>query len=233
MRARQTSGLGGLRCRRQRRAITLIEMLFIMVLTTIVFILFQQIFSTTSIRAIGLGKRADGQESVRILTARIRQELKAAVGLVEIQQNGRLLTIPLEDRRFEPEHLNRYYYSQYEYNPDQKEIIYRKLNRDKGGPLEERLWLGGKTQVLNFYATATSENERILFQYYRVVVQIDHFDVKLKPKKSKEEMEAEEGVVTDPSKIDPRDVVHTATTVYPRRVNMELRIEVPQDGGSI
>ena len=223
----------GARASSLRPGFTLVEMLFTMILMTIVMVLFNEVFSGTSLRVVGVGKRADGQETVRILCARIRQELKSAMGLVEIQQNGRMLTIPLEDRRFPPDHLNRYYYSQYEYLPDQKEIIYRKLNRDKAGPLEERLWLGGKTQVLNFYCTATSENERILFQYYRVIVQIDHFDVKLKPKKTKEELEAEDSAITDPEKVDRHDIVHTTTTVYPRRVNMELRIEVPQEGGSI
>ncbi len=216
-----------------RHGTTLVEILFVMILTSIVMILFYGMFTSTSIRAVGLQKRADGQEAVRILLARIRQELKSAIGLVDIQKNGRILTIPLEDRSREPDDLRRFYYSQYEYNPDQKEVIYRKLNRQRGGPLEERLWLGGKTQILNFYAFATSENERILFQYYRVVLELDHFDVKLKPKKTKEELAASGGGYVDPADLNPREVVHSITTVYPRRVNMELRIEVPQEGGSI
>ncbi|MBI4866149.1 MAG: type II secretion system protein [Candidatus Wallbacteria bacterium] len=221
------------RVRRRVAGFTIVEMLFIMILMGIVMVLLYTVFGGTAIRVIGVAKRADGQEAVRILLHRIRQELKSAVGLVDIQNNGRSLIIPLEDRTRPPDDLRRFYFSQYDFDAEHKEIHYQKLNRDRGGPLESRIWLGGQTHVLDFRAFSTSDNERILFQYYRVVVEIDHFDIKLKPNKTKEELEAEGGTVTDPTKINPRDVVHSTATVYPRRVNMELRIEVPQEGGTL
>ena len=98
----------------------------------------------------------------------------------------------------------------------------RKVAKTGNRTIWQKLWLGGNNQIMRFKCYDTGENERILFQYYRVIIELDHYEVKMK-----------DAIAHVPTAEEiARDSVHLTTTIYPRRVNMELRIEVPQEGGS-
>lgn len=206
---------------RKRSGFTLIEMVVVMILTGITLVILYQIFHGLMFRSVAVQKRAEGQMAVRLLLVRLRHELKRAVSVVWIAKANQLIQIPLEDRSRKLEDPERYYFKEYEYSKEHGSIMVRKLNRDKK-LIEEHLWLGGDNHILKFKCFDTGENERILFQYYRVIVEVEHYEVKMRDTGQKKPTLEEQ----------KKDSVLLTTTVYPRRVNMELRIEVPQEGGS-
>jgi len=180
-----------------------------------------RMFYGQMIRAIAVSKRAGSQESVRILLVRLRQELKRATTVVQIEKQRQMLAIPLEDYTKPTDDPDRNYFSQYEFMPESGEIIHRRLSRDRQ-VVWERTFLGGLSQILKFKVYDTGENERILFQYYRVVIDLEHYEVKMRNSKGPELDENGKRL----------DAIALTTTIYPRRVNMELRIEVPQEGST-
>jgi len=209
--------------RRRSRAFTLAEILVVFLISAIVLNLFYDLHFGSMIRYWAVTRRLEGEQAVRILLTRIRQELRAAVGLVTIDKQGKQLTIPLRDpvkamRDGQGNEVPLIYQSQYEFDPSEKTIIVRKLDAS-GTVVEQRLWLGGRAMLENFLCMATSENDRILFQYYRVVIEVDYYDVKTSDRKK---LMRGQGA----SKL-----IHATCTVYPRFINQELRIEVPQEGG--
>ena len=208
--------------RRSRAAFTIVEIVVVMILTGMALVILYEIYHGLSYRAVAVQKRAEGQQAVRILLVRLRHELKRATSCVQIEKSNQLLRIPLTDPKYKIGEEGRDYFMEYEFLPDRKEIVLRKLNRDKKA-IEERLWMGGQSQILKFKCYDTGENERILFQYYRVILELDHYEVKMRE------------VVQNPGRQEEekKEVVHLTTTVYPRRVNMELRIEVPQEGATV
>jgi type II secretory pathway pseudopilin PulG len=209
------------RCARcARGAFTVVEMLVVIVMFSITLTILFTIFSQLLFRVQAVQMRAEGQQAVRLLLLRMRHELKRASTIVQIEKSNQLLRIPLQDPTRRPEDTEYDYFREYEYLPDRKEIVVRKLNRDKK-LVDEQLWLGGRNQIWKFKCYDTGENERILFQYYRVIIEVDHYEVTMSE------------VMKRTAAADQKTrVVHLTTTVYPRRVNMELRIEVPQEGGS-
>ena len=211
--------------RKRNRGFTLAEVLVVFLISAIVLALFYDMHFTAMIRYWAVTRRIEGEQAVRILLTRIRQELRAAVGLVTIDKQGKQLTIPLRDsfnvgKDEQGNEVPLIYQSQYEFNPAEKTIIYRKLDA-QGNVVEQRLWLGGRAMIENFLCMATSENDRILFQYYRVIIEVDYYDVKAKDRKKVMRGEAR------------GKLIHATCTVYPRFINQELRIEVPQEGGCL
>ena len=192
-----------------------------MILMGITLLILYQIFYAMAFRQVAVQKRAEGQMAVRILLVRLRHELKRAIGPVSISKQNQLIQIWLQDDSKKSDDPDRHYFMEYEYLKEKSSIVVRRLNHDKK-VVEESLWLGGANQILRFKCYDTGENERILFQYYRVIIEVDHYEVKMKDT-------VQTGVQPEGEK---KDVVKLTTTIYPRRVNMELRIEVPQEGGS-
>lgn len=206
----------------KRRGFTMAEMMVVMILMGITLVILYQIFYAMAYRQVAVQKRAEGQMAVRILLVRLRHELKRAVGVVTIGKQNQLIQIWLEDPSKKRDDLDFHYFMEYEYMPDKKSIVVRRLNYDKK-VVSESLWLGGDNQIMRFKCFDTGENERILFQYYRVIIEIDHYEVKMRDAVSAAPSNGQE---------EKKDYVKLTTTIYPRRVNMELRIEVPQEGGS-
>ena len=210
---------------RGKRGFTLVEMLIVFLISAVVLGLIYDMHFTSMIRYWVVTRRIEGEQAVRILLTRIRQELRAAVGLVTIDKNGKQITIPLRDPNTLVEDSSgnktpKIYQSQYEFKPSDNTIVFRKLDA-QGSVEEERLWLGGRAMLENFLCMATSENDRILFQYYRVIIEVDYYDVKASERKK---------VLRGKSR---GKLIHATCTVYPRFINQELRIEVPQEGGCL
>ncbi len=209
--------------RPRRRGFTLIEILIVFVLSAICLSVLYDMYYSGAIRVGFATRKVEGEIAVRILLARIRQELRHAVAPVVASSFGTsTLAIPLLDPSRGNDDPLRRYYSKYTFNREQQTILYEKWpmdSLDMGEPAERRIWLGGQTPVDKFQVRHTSENERILFQYYRVIVDVAYYDVKIKDFK-----QAADG------QGDPKNLIQLSTTVYPRRINQELRIEVPQDG---
>jgi len=208
---------------RSVRAFTLVEMLVVFLLSSIVLGLFFDMFYSGSLRFWGVMGRIEGEQAIRILLARLRHELKTSVGLVDISKQGRQLTIPLINmmKTTGDDSESAVYFMQYEYEPVEKSILVRRLDAS-GTVVNQRLWLGGRAPIENFICFSTSENDRILFQYYRVIIEVDYFDIKLRDK-----------IKAASDGGGRRKLIHATCTVYPRRINMELRIEVPQEGGTL
>ena len=204
----------------RRRAFTLVEIVVVLILMGITLVILYQIFYAIMFREVAVQKRAEGQMSVRILLVRMRYELKRAIAVVHISKQNQMIQIPLADDSRKVDDLEHFYFMEYEYLPEKQSIVARRLDHDKK-VVEERLWLGGENQIMRFKCYDTGENERILFQYYRVIIELGHYEVKMRDTVQQPGTEAEK-----------KDSVQLTTTVYPRRVNMELRIEVPQEGGS-
>lgn len=208
--------------RAARRAFTIAEIFIVFILLAITLTILYQMFYQQMLRATKVVMRAEGQQSVRLLLMRLRQELKRAIEPVQIDEKREKVTIPLEDWSKPNDDPERRYFMEYEYVPANTQITVRKLNRTKE-VVEERIWLGGKSQITKFKIYDTGVNERILFQYYRVIVEVSHYEIKMRPELKDRQLSEEER---------KKEEVNLTTTVYPRRINMELRIEVPQVGGS-
>lgn len=210
--------------RRTVRAYTLIEMLVVFVVASIALTILFDMWHSGALRIAGVSRRIEGEAAVRILLARIRQELRHSIAPATSSSFGESsLEIPLVDPTKDPEDPARRFVSKYIFRRDQREIVYERWPQESvgvGTPLERRLWLGGDTPVQEFSVEATGENERILFQYYRVIVKLSYFDQKIRDTAKS----ADQG-------NQPQNLIHVSTTVFPRRINQELKIEVPQEGG--
>lgn len=212
--------------RRRRRAYTLVEMLLAFTLSSVCLVILYELYYGLMVRINAVNRRVEGEMAVRILMARLRQELRHSIRPVEIANFPETsLAIPLINPEGDDEDPSnpRLYFSKYIFDRDKNRITFEKwpgTGLDQGEPLERRIWMGGATPVHSFAIEHTGENERILFQYYRVIVKIAFYDVKIKDKGRRVDTEGE-----------PTNLIHVSTTVYPRRINQELRIEVPQEGG--
>ena len=197
-------------------------MLVVFLISTIVLGLIFDLHRTGMMRFLGVSNRVQGEQAVRILLTRVRHELRSAIGLVRIDQNGRQFTIPLRDSSKTMDNgagqeVPLVYQMQYEFNPDTNSVMMRRLDA-AGSLVTERLFLGGYMRVHSLFCMDTSENNRILFQYYRVILELEYYDIKLGKKQNTG---------------GDRKIIHTTCTVYPRFINQELRIEVPQEGGAL
>ncbi len=211
--------------RRSRKAYTLVEMLVVFFVTAITLGIIYEMYIGATLRALGVIRRVEGEGAVRVLLARMRQELRHAIRPVEISNFGTTsIAIPLMDptgSEEDPQHPKRYF-SRYTFDKDERQILYERiggLTAEDGDVLARRIWMGGDTPIHSLTIEHTSDNERILFQYYRVILKISFFDHKIK----------NQGRRAD-SGSEPENLIHVSTTVYPRRINQELRIEVPQEG---
>lgn len=203
----------------RRRGFTIVEMVVVMILMGITLVILYEIYYGIAGRAQLFTKRAEGQMSVRILLVKMRYELKKAVQPVHIGKQNQMIEIMLSDQSRKPDDPDRFYFMEYEYMPESFSMVERRKNHEKK-VVDERLWLGGSNQIMRFKCYDTNENDRILYQFYRVVVELDHYEIKMRD------------AIHQPGAADEKkQSVRLTTTVYPRRVNMELRIEVPQEPG--
>ncbi len=205
----------------RRRAFTLVEVLIVFFLASLVLAALYDFYYGGMLRWWVVSRKLKGEQAVRILLSRMRYELRSAVAPVVIEKEGQMISIPLRDPRRPPSDPMHFYFSQYEFDPENQRIIYRKYD-SKGlasSPVEERPFLGGDTPIVRFFCTDTSENERILFQFYRVTVELSYYDITFKSRSRS----------SSGGREDEAKTITVTTTVYPRRVNMELRIEVPQE----
>ena len=198
-------------------------MLVVFLISTIVLGLIFDLHHTGLMRYMGVSNRVQGEQAVRILLTRVRHELRSAIGLVRIDQNGRHSTMLLLDSSKTMDNgagqeVPLVYQMQYEFNPDTNSVMMRRLDA-AGSLVTERPFLGGDMKVHSLFCMDTSENNRILFQYYRVILELEYYDIKLGRKKK--------------DSGGDRKIIHTTCTVYPRFINQELRIEVPQEGGAL
>lgn len=211
--------------RASRRAHTLIEMLLVFALSSVCLGLLYQLFFSGRLRGAGVLRRIEGEQAVRILLARVRQELRHAVRPIHISQFGTsMFAIPLMDPAGSDDDPSnpRFYFSRYTFDRDKKQILFEKvagLDPESGDVLQSRIWMGGDTPVHDILVEHTSDNNRILFQYYRVIIRVSYYDIRIKDR----------GKTVDENG-EPTNLIHVSTTVYPRRINHELRIEVPQEG---
>lgn len=207
---------------KKKKAFTLIEMLVVFLISTIVLGLIFDLHHTGLMRFLGVSNRIEGEQAVRILLTRIRHELRSAIGLIRIDQNGQQFTIPLRDNEKTMDNgsgqeVPLIYQMQYQFDSDSNSVQIRRLDA-AGSIVWERPFLGGDMKLHSLFCMDTSENNRILFQYYRVILELEYYDIKLAKK-------ANTG--------GNRKIIHTTCTVYPRFINQELRIEVPQEGGAL
>ena len=210
---------------KRKTGFTLVEMLVVFLISTVVLGLIFDLHHTGLLRFLGVRNRVEGEQAIRILLTRVRHELRSAIGLIRIDQDGRMFTIPLRDvdKTMDDGSGNQIpliYQMQYEFRPDDNKIMVRRLDA-AGSVISERPFLGGDVKIHSLFCMDTSENNRILFQYYRIILELEYYDVKLGRSKG----QSGEG--------QNRKVIHTTCTVYPRFINQELRIEVPQDGGAL
>lgn len=197
-------------------------MLVVFLISTIVLGLIFDLHHTGLMRFLGVSNRLQGEQAIRILLTRVRHELRSTIGLVRIDEHGRRFTIVLRDNsqtmdNGSGQEVALVYQMQYEFDPDTNSIMMRRLDA-AGSLIRERPFLGGDVKIHSLFCMDTSENNRILFQYYRVILELEYYDIKLGKKKN--------------SGSD-RKIIHTTCTVYPRFINQELRIEVPQEGGAL
>lgn len=207
---------------KNKKAFTLIEMLVVFLISTMVLGLIFDLHHTGVMRFLGVSNRIEGEQAVRILLTRIRHELRSAIGLIRIDQNGQQFTIPLRDNEKTMDNgsgqeVPLIYQMQYQFDADSNTVQIRRLDA-AGSIVWERPFLGGDMKLHSLFCMDTSENNRILFQYYRVILELEYYDIKLAQK-------ANTGA--------NRKIIHTTCTVYPRFINQELRIEVPQEGGAL
>ena len=102
--------------------------------------------------------------------------------------------------------------SKYEFDKKKGAIVFSEYE-NRNQLIRTGNFLGGNTQILGFSAHQTDMNEQILIQKFKVDIEIDYYDT-TKEGKSK----------------NNKSIVHSKAnlTVYPRHINMMLRIDVPQ-----
>jgi hypothetical protein len=213
---------------KKRKAFTLVEMLIGFLLAMCIMGVFYFMHGTYQYRLVRVMQKSQGQQAVRLFLTKLRQELKESLA-VYIPAGGPpsgdfanlpydytgpandviLLMLGRSELHDHPD-----YVIKYEYIKDKKAIRfseYANKNQLLGTP---RLFLAGNNQILGFHAQQTGLNEQILTQKCRVDVEVEYFDTA----KVKDYGQANKRVV--PMKAN--------LSVYPRAINMGLRIDVPQ-----
>ena len=211
----------------RRKGFTLIELLIGFLLAMFILSVFYLMHGTYQIRLVKLIQKARGQQAVRLLMTKLRQELKGAVKVYVPTGPQASQEAAIGDHQFNEirndilviqmgrSNIRDYpgYTVQYEYLRDKKAILYKEF-KNGNQLITERLFLGGNTQILGFHVRQTDKTEQILIQKHKVDVELEYFDTAKLTKGS-----------------DGREMVvplRANLTVYPRPINMLLRIDVPQ-----
>ncbi|MBW7874959.1 MAG: type II secretion system protein [Candidatus Cloacimonetes bacterium] len=193
---------------KKRGAFTLIEMLIAFAIAMFILSVFYLMYGTYQNRLIKVIQKSQGQQAVRLLSTKIRQELKSAIGVVIPESNTQTEAI----RILMGEQFGHQNYSvEYSYVREKKAIAF--VERDGDSIIRQGIFLGGQTQILGFYTGSNQVDQQILTQKHRIDITIEYFDtVQTKTVEGKQEIRPMVALVT----------------VYPRYTNMLLRIDVPQ-----
>lgn len=211
----------------RRSGFTLIELLIGFLLAMFILSVFYLMHGTYQVRLVKLIQKSRGQQAVRLLLTKLRQELKGAVKVYIPTGPRGSNDAELGDHQFSETRndilviqmgrTNTRDYSgytvQYEFIRDKKAILYKEF-KNGNELLSERMFLGGSTQILGFHVRQTDKTEQILIQKHKVDVEIEYFDTAKQTKDSR----GHEMIVP----------LRANLTVYPRPINMLLRIDVPQ-----
>ncbi|MCJ8347843.1 prepilin-type N-terminal cleavage/methylation domain-containing protein [bacterium] len=209
---------------RNKKAFTLIEMLISFLLAMSILSVFYFMHITYQNRFVKLMKKVKGQQAVRLFLTKLRQELKASTEVYVPTRPADSNSVPFEwqgsPRRdvlvlfLGRSNINDYngYAVKYEYIESAKAIKYSRY-QNRVELINERMFLGGDTQILSFEVFPTDLNEQILMQKFQVYAQIGYYDITRKEKKGKNEL------------IVPK---YAHLSVYPRAINTSLLIDVPQ-----
>jgi Tfp pilus assembly protein PilV len=199
-----------------RRAFTLIELLVSFAIAMFILSTFYLMHSSYQNRLVKMIQKARGQQAVRLLLTKMRQELKSATK-VEILENPlspglnysavKIYMGATNIRRYEG------YAVQYAFDKEKSAIKFSEYEKENE-LIRDYYFLGGLTQIMDFYVHQTSLNEQILTQKHKVDVQVDYYDAVSNVKENNQEQ------------LRP---MMARLTVYPRATNMFLRIDVPQD----
>ena len=182
---------------------------------------------TYQVRLVKLIQKSRGQQAVRLLLTKLRQELKGAVKVYIPTGPRGANDSELGDHQFSETrndilviqmgrtNIRDYsgYTVQYEFLRDKKAILYKEF-KNGNELLKERMFLGGNTQILGFHVRQTDKTEQILIQKHKVDVEIEYFDTAKQGSGSR----GQEMIIP----------LRANLTVYPRPINMLLRIDVPQ-----
>ncbi len=194
---------------RTQTGFTLVEMLIAFVIGMTILGTFYMMQGTFSRRLIKVIQKSQGQQAVRLLTTKMRIELKSAIGVEDPNPNDGLTD---SIRIYLGRHFGHENFSiEYSYVRDRKAIQF--VERDGDRVIQEGLFLGGQTQILGFYAASNDINEQILTQKHRVSVTIEYFDTTKRNENGRFEL------------LEPQAAL---LSVYPRYTNMKLKIDVPQ-----
>ncbi len=194
--------------RSKRGAFTLIEMLIAFAIAMFILSVFYLMYGTYQNRLIKVIQKSQGQQAVRLLSTKIRQELKSAIGVVIPKSNTRTEAI----RILMGEQFGHQNYSvEYSYVREKKAIEF--IERDGDRVIRQGIFLGGQTQILGFLTGSNQVDQQILTQKHRIDITIEYYDtVQVKTVGGKQEIRPMVALIT----------------VYPRYTNMLLRIDVPQ-----
>jgi competence protein ComGF len=194
---------------------TLIEFLIAFSLSMFILGVFYMMYGTYQGRLIKMIQKARGQQAVRLLLTKMRQELKTAVK-IEIPENTYTTGLPNSCVKIYMGYSNLRdidgYAMQYCLVKETGAIHYLEFANDSDVQKEAN-FLGGLTQIQNFYVHQSSLNEQIMTQKHRVDVEIDYYD----------SVKTERG--SDAKLYRP---MSAKMSVYPRTTNMSLKIDVPQ-----
>jgi len=212
--------------KRRRGGFTLIEMLIGFALATFILSVFYMMYGTYSSRLSKVIQKSRGQQAVRLFLTKIRQELKGALEVYvpnsppgpDAQDLPHVYTEPRNDVLIivmGRSNIHDYpgFTVKYEYLQDKKAIRFSEY-KNRNELIREGLFLGGLTQILGFHAQQTGKTEQILIQKHKVDVELEFYDMEKAGKK-----------VGDKRLILP---MKANLTVFPRPINMLLRIDVPQ-----
>lgn len=210
-----------------KKGFTLIELLIGFLLAMFILSVFYFMHGTYQVRLVKLIQKARGQQAVRLIMTKLRQELKGAVKVYVPTGPQTSDDAPIGDHQFSGtrndilviqmgrSNIRDYpgYTVQYEYLREKKAILYKEF-KNGNQLIKERLFLGGNTQILGFHVRQTDKTEQILIQKHKVDVELEYFDTaKINKTSNGREM------------VVP---LRANLTVYPRPINMLLRIDVPQ-----
>jgi prepilin-type N-terminal cleavage/methylation domain-containing protein len=210
-----------------KRGFTLIEMLVAFFLATFILGVFYMMHGTYQVRLIKVIQKSRGQQAVRLLMTKLRQELKAATAVYipssppapEYQDLPYVYTEPRNDVIIIMQgrsNLRDYpgYTIKYEFIREKKAIRFSEY-KNRNQLIRQGLFLGGLTQLLGFHAQQSGKTEQILIQKHKVYVEVEYYDMEKTGEKFGDNREL----------VIP---LKASLTVYPRPINMLLKIDVPQ-----
>jgi len=211
----------------KKRGFTLIEMLIAFFLAMFILSAFYLMHGQTQRRLVKMIHKARGQQAVRLFMTKLRQELKGATKVyIPTQAPGADeqnlpyswdgqprsdVIILMQGRSNTRDYPG--FTIKYEFIKEKGAIRFSEY-QNQNQLIREGIFLGGNTQILSFHAKQSDQSVQILSQKHKVDVWIGYYDI------------AKPGSVGG----DNREVVplEASLSVFPRPINMLLRIDVPQ-----